>query len=201
MNQDYSTFLRAFKLLNDSLFDGKLDEPFITFTRKKGKLGYFWNSSYRTRSGKLGQHEISMNPSHFVGRSDKEIYSTFAHEIVHLWQQMFGKPGTNGYHNKGWAAKMVEIGLTPIFYDKTRTRVGHSIVSGGLFEQVIDKFLQDPKNYILLESSVTDWNYTYRNKAHTRGNMYTCGCTDVRMKKNMIFSATCNLCGNVFKPK
>lgn len=198
MNQDYATFLRAFQVLNDSLFEGKLDEPVLTFTRKKGKLGYFWNSSFRTRNGKAGQHEISMNPAHFVGRTDKEIFSTFLHEMVHLWQQMFGTPGTKGYHNKGWTDKMLKVGLNPIFYDKTRTRVGHEIVLGGLFEQVIDVFLADPKNKILLESSVLDTGYKVKNVPHKRGNIYTCGCTDLKIKKDMIFSATCNLCNNVF---
>jgi hypothetical protein len=41
------------------------------------------------------------------------VLSTLVHEQAHLWQHHFGKPGRGRYHNREWAAKMVEIGLIP----------------------------------------------------------------------------------------
>ena len=57
--------------------------------------------------------------------------------MAHLWQQEFGKPSRNGYHNAEWAAEMNRIGLKPVSAgspDKeTGQRVGHEIVEGGPF--------------------------------------------------------------------
>ena len=33
--------------------------------------------------------------------------------MTHHWQQCFGSPSRNGYHNMQWARKMVEVGLMP----------------------------------------------------------------------------------------
>ena len=73
-------------------------------------------------------------------RSDREIASTLAHEMVHLWQEKFGKPGRRGYHNKQWATKMDELGLTPSHSGepggkRTGQSVTHIIVDGGPFDQ------------------------------------------------------------------
>jgi hypothetical protein len=53
------------------------------------------------------------NPTHFETRGFAYVLSTLAHEMVHLWQYRFGKPGSRGYHNKQWAGKMHAIGLHP----------------------------------------------------------------------------------------
>jgi hypothetical protein len=34
--------------------------------------------------------------------------------MVHLWEQVFGKPPRRGYHGRKWSEKMVAIGLQPI---------------------------------------------------------------------------------------
>ncbi len=38
---------------------------------------------------------------------------TLVHEMCHLWQFHFGKPGRARYHNQEWADKMESIGLMP----------------------------------------------------------------------------------------
>jgi predicted SprT family Zn-dependent metalloprotease len=47
--------------------------------------------------------EIPLNPTHFATRTPEEVLSTFAHEMVHLWQHHFGKPPTKSYHDREWA--------------------------------------------------------------------------------------------------
>ena len=36
--------------------------------------------------------------------------------MCHQWQQHFGKPSRNGYHNKQWADKMESVGLIALFH-------------------------------------------------------------------------------------
>jgi predicted SprT family Zn-dependent metalloprotease len=81
----------------------------ITIQRHKGSKGYFSPNKFAHRR----RTEIALNPVTFRERTDREIASTLAHEMVHLWQEQFGKPSRNGYHNKQFANKMEEIGLKP----------------------------------------------------------------------------------------
>ncbi len=38
---------------------------------------------------------------------------TLVHEMVHVWQHLFGNAGSGRYHNREFAAKMKEVGLYP----------------------------------------------------------------------------------------
>ena len=64
--------------------------------------------------------------------------STFAHEMVHHWQEHFGTPPRNGYHDREWAAKMISIGLMPSSTGKpggkkTGYHVSDYVIEGGPF--------------------------------------------------------------------
>lgn len=80
-----------------------------------------------------------------MGCTDKEILSTLVHEMVHLWQQHFGKPGRRGYHNRQWARQMMWVGLRLISLDNpgkmTGQRVTDEIISGGRFDVAADRLL------------------------------------------------------------
>jgi predicted SprT family Zn-dependent metalloprotease len=83
--------------------------------------------------------EIALNPATFLGRTDREIVSTLVHEMVHQWQHHFGKPSRRSYHNKQWAAKMIELGLIPSHTGKpggkqTGQSVSHCIEENGLYD-------------------------------------------------------------------
>ncbi|MCF8884135.1 SprT-like domain-containing protein, partial [Erythrobacter sp. SN021] len=80
--------------------------------------------------------EIALNPAHFANRKPREVLSTIAHEMVHLWQHHYGSPPRKGYHDKQWAAKMHEIGLIPtdtgeIGGKETGQKVTHLIEENG----------------------------------------------------------------------
>ena len=84
------------------------------------------------------QHELALNPDAFVDRTDEQIISTLVHEMTHMWQQQCGKPGSRGYHNKEWAAKMKAVGLQPsstgaVGGRETGQRMTHYIIPDGLF--------------------------------------------------------------------
>jgi hypothetical protein len=70
---------------------------------------------------------------------DREIVSTLVHEMVHQWQHHFGKPSRRSYHNKQWAAKVIEFGLIPSHTGKpggkqTGQSVSHYIEENGLYD-------------------------------------------------------------------
>ncbi|HGT2939564.1 TPA: SprT-like domain-containing protein [Klebsiella pneumoniae] len=91
---------------------------------------------------------IAMNPAYFAVCPPEEIMQTLVHEMAHLWQYHFGKPGRRGYHNKEWADKMEAIGLMPSSTGKPGgARTGDSMadyaIEGGQFMDEYNKLMQD----------------------------------------------------------
>ena len=48
--------------------------------------GYFASRRFKTRNGDAFIDEIALNPTYFAERTTKEILSTLAHEMVHVWE-------------------------------------------------------------------------------------------------------------------
>jgi hypothetical protein len=137
----YGDLNRAYDLFNSRLFADALPRCLITMQRHKGAYGYFAPERFGSRDGSTITDEIALNPATFAERTTKQILSTLAHEMAHLWQQHFGEPSRGGYHNKEWAAKMKEIGLYPsdtaaLGGKETGQRVSHYIIDGGAFDVV-----------------------------------------------------------------
>jgi hypothetical protein len=87
-------------------------------------------------------HEISINPDSLY-RTEKNWHSTLVHEMVHLWQEDWGEPGRQCYHNQQWGNKMESIGLVPsstglVGGYKTGQFMSHYIMAGGKFEKVFE---------------------------------------------------------------
>lgn len=141
-------FNDAYDFLNRQLFDAKLPSCLITMQRKGRAAGYFSPERFESRGdNKHFTHEIALNPSYFNGKNDKDILSTLLHEMVHLWQQEFGKPSRRNYHNVEWANKMEEVGLIPSNTgEEGGARTGQSmsdyIDKDGKFERIVDAFLE-----------------------------------------------------------
>ena len=140
-DETYGSFYEAYRWLNLGLFEEQLPDCLITMQRSKRSRGYFSSERFGSRHGATELvDEIALNPRAFIDRSDREIISTLAHEMVHLWQFHFGKPGRGRYHNKQWAAKMIEIGLIPSHTGapggkQTGQAVTHYILDGGRFDK------------------------------------------------------------------
>jgi len=135
---EYSGLQMAYDHFNEVLFGGTLVDVFITYQRHAHSRGHFSPDRFSGRTASLGRHELALNPDHFVGRSDAEIASTLVHEMVHIWQQQHGKPGSRGYHNKEWAAKMKEVGLWPsntggVGGKETGQQMSHYVMTDGRF--------------------------------------------------------------------
>ena len=139
----------AYRHFNVELFGGNLPEVVITLIRKKKSLGYFHANQWRLSKDDSSMHQLNLSPNHFKGKSLKAIFQTLVHEMAHVWQEVYGKPSRNGYHNKEWAAKMHEIGLKPVSYDnpgkETGQKVGDEIKPDDRFERVCDALIKVKK--------------------------------------------------------
>lgn len=142
----YDALHAAFDFFNAELFEGRLPPVMLTIHRKRGAHGYFWAKQFRERGDDaLEIDEIALNPE-TMGREPMAVLSTLVHEMTHLEQEHFGKPGKNGHHNKEWGTLMDRIGLEPTATGqpggpRTGRKVTHCIVAGGPFETACAAFL------------------------------------------------------------
>lgn len=128
----------AFDHFNKALFDQRLPPVVFTLTRRKNVHGYFWAEQFEHREDGDRTHEIAMNPE-TMSRDLTEILSTLVHEMTHLEQQEFGKPGKKGFHNLEWVGLMERVGLVPSETGmpggkKTGRKMTHYVEPGGPFE-------------------------------------------------------------------
>lgn len=137
---EYDAFQTAYDFFNAQLFGGDLPPVLITLQRRAKAYGYLSPDRFVGRAdSQAAAHELAMNPDHF-GRTDEAILSTLVHEMAHVWQHAHGKPSRGSYHDKQWAAKMVEIGLHPSHTGEpggrqTGAHVTHYIIDGGAYAQ------------------------------------------------------------------
>lgn len=110
--ETYAQLQEAYDYLNWNLFENALPNCLITLQRRGRTYGYYAPDRFRRRKDGHRTDEIALNPQYFPDGTE-EILSTLAHEMAHVWQHHFGKPGRAGYHNYEWAAKMQSIGLHP----------------------------------------------------------------------------------------
>lgn len=141
--EQFRTYQAMFDYYNRQLFDSKLPKVLLVFTRHVKAAGYFAPGRW-AGMGEAGVHEISLHPDLLISRPPKEVASTLVHEMVHLWQQTFGKPGRRGYHNRQWSKEMIRVGLMPSTTGAPGgARVGepmsHYVLPGGPFEVAFEK--------------------------------------------------------------
>ena len=89
----YKTLDDAYRFFSERLFAGKLPGCLITMQRAAKAYGYFAGGRFGSVDGKEVTDEVALNPSHFRSRTTEESLSTRVHEMAHLQQHHFGKPG------------------------------------------------------------------------------------------------------------
>lgn len=143
----YAELQAAFDFFNARLFEGTLRPCILTLQREKRSLGYFSHKRFVHRGdSKRTVDEIAINPAYFATEPLVEVLGTVAHEMAHLWQAQFGKPGRRGYHNREWGEKMEAIGLMPSATGKpggprTGEHMSHYAIEGGPFLAAAEAFL------------------------------------------------------------
>jgi predicted SprT family Zn-dependent metalloprotease len=110
--ETYDGLERAFNFFNDKLFENRLPSVIFTLRASRKAYGYFWAEQFTHRDDGDPTHEIAMNPA-TMSRELIDVLGTLVHEMTHLEQQEFGKPGKNGNHNREWGVLMERIGLIP----------------------------------------------------------------------------------------
>jgi predicted SprT family Zn-dependent metalloprotease len=145
--QTYATLQAAVQHFNCRLFDGRLPSCLVTFQRRANAFGYFAPDRFEHRDGNARTDEIALNPKHINERPPADTLSTLVHEMTHLQQQHFGKPGRGRYHNAEWADMMEAVGLMPSRTGepggkRTGDRVSHYILPGGVFDLACRTFLE-----------------------------------------------------------
>lgn len=141
--ETYEEWQLAFDHFNERLFDGELPQCLITLQREKNTMGYFSFKRFANRAGRFTD-EIALNPSYFAVCGVTEALQTLVHEMCHLWQYHFGRPGRGRYHNKEWADKMESIGLMPSSTGRpggrrTGDRVSDYPIEGGIFLRSLEE--------------------------------------------------------------
>jgi hypothetical protein len=182
--QTYGGLNRAYVFFNVRLFNGRLPPCLITMQRKKGSYGYFAPARFG-RKDEITD-EIALNPAHF-DEGERETLSTLVHEMAHLWQQHFGKPSRNGYHNKEWGRMMKEIGLHPSSTGReggkeTGQRVSHYIVAGGAYDLAFEAY---KAKHGLIDLFGDRWQETEaqkKTKAKKNGSKTPYVCPDCDLK-------------------
>lgn len=146
-SRTYGALQAAYDHFNEYLFGNELPSCIITLQRHARAYGYFSGDRFANRddAGEI-RDEIALNPQHFQTRTTEQTLSTLVHEMAHLWQHHHGKPPRRCYHNKEWAAKMIEVGLVPSDTGTpggktTGEKVSHYIAEAGPFALACADFL------------------------------------------------------------
>jgi len=137
-----SALQEAFDYLNHVLFGSMLPNVEIGYSRRARSGGHFAPDRFTYRADGKREHELSLNPDGFTGRTDEWIASILLHEMCHLWQHHFGKAKKRknyAYHDKEWSLEMESLGLMPsndgqIGGRRTGQKMSHYIIPGGAFQ-------------------------------------------------------------------
>ncbi|ENU23525.1 hypothetical protein F993_01678 [Acinetobacter proteolyticus] len=191
-NQIYNDLKIAFDIFNKEMFSNELPEVLFTLTRKKNTLGYFWADRFSLNEE--SKHEIALNPRYFIENTPQDTAFTLLHEMVHLWQQIFGKPSRNGYHNREWAEKMKIVGLQPISCDgkgsETGQKMSHEPIKDGKAFEVFNLIMEAGYKREIIEKPFIK---TVRNTTRYK---YKCSQCDQKVyggKSSNILCGRCNI--------
>jgi len=141
----YDELQQAFDFFKSELFGGELPDCLLTLVREKNTYGYCSYRRFGRRSGEQVD-ELAMNPAYFASRTVRDTLSTLVHEMVHVWQRQYGKPGRGRYHNVEWGDKMETLGLMPSNTGqpggkRTGDQMTHYIIKGGAFDLACSELL------------------------------------------------------------
>lgn len=197
-NKMFSYLTDAAEYFNKHIFDSSLPEAMITLSRRNGAFGYFYPQAFNQNGIMID--EIALTPSS-LQRKTLESLSTLLHEQCHQWQQHYGKPGKNGFHNKQWANKMVKVGLNPYSIvdgnKQTGYKCSHTINEQGLFKEVAEKFISF-RGELPLSGSLVTLKQTI--KVNQRPKLICPSCkSTLSIPKKLNIQVTCLECSEVME--
>ena len=168
----------------DATFDLKVPEVSLGIDRlRPNRLGHFCRG--HNAFGLKG--EIKLNSRHLIDmRAPWEVLGTLLHELLHGWQQAYGKAGKWNYHNVQYCAKAREYGLLVNHRGET-----HYDPEGRFFQVLREHGMDLPD--LRTEAPVT----VGRERGESKLKKWSCGCTNARVAVSD-FRARCLRCGREF---
>jgi hypothetical protein len=148
--ETYLGWSYAYDFFNVTLFGAELPPCLITYQRSRKFYGYFAGDRFVDvlRSSTTRIDEIAINPFYLREQLTEHALSTLVHEMAHLKRHRLIEPRpTPGYHDRQWAAIMIDVGLIPSTTGEpggktTGQKVGHYVVVGGRFSLAAQELLR-----------------------------------------------------------
>ena len=103
---------RAFAFFNARWWSGQLPVPVFAFFAqppRTRRLGHYRARSWREPDGSP-RDEIVLYADLALSQGLDSVLETLLHEMVHVWQEYFGRPSVR--HNAAWHAEAARVGLT-----------------------------------------------------------------------------------------
>lgn len=183
-----------FNYYNEKLFENKLPEVVLSFSRDPKMSGMFlpgkWGNENKT------VHELVIN-SDFFKPTEMEFHQMIVHEMCHLFQFEFGTPGKRGYHNLEFQEIMNRVGLqtsdsgTPEGF-KTGYKMADYPIESGSFLQAF----QNISNVYPVDFSIEPKTEIKPKTNQGSRTKYSCSCSNIWGKDNL--QVSCNSCKQSF---
>jgi len=186
INWEYSErakdLYRFFDLFNRRFFEGKLPIAAISF-RSGRALGW-----YRMGRNEFGvKDQINLN-SLYLERPRYQTLKTLLHEIIHEWQDYFGKHSAAAwYHNKQFQTKSKELGIP------SDSR-GHTI---GIIDPFVAFCRQHGVDFSEHSQEAEEPRIAAEQSSNSKLQKYNCGCTNIWAATRV--HAVCRFCGGEFE--
>jgi len=199
--EQFEALEKLYDYFNEILFERSLPAVMLTVSRGKKFHGFFAPERWDSEGNRI--HEIALNPE-TMNRPFNLVCSTLVHEMVHLWQQVYGiKKPRKAYHNKEWANYMEKIGLIPSSNGlpggaRTGQHMTHYIQIDGPFEKAFNELYED---YYLPLKALSHMEPD-KKKAKAKNKIkYSCPGCDVNVWGAPDLNIRCNDCVLDLKPE
>jgi hypothetical protein len=143
--------------------------------------------SYRPGRNGFGlRHEITLN-IRYLQEPLAEQLVTLLHEMIHQWQELYGKAGRGNYHNRQFRNHALQYGLV------VDERGYHRDVRPGPFTKLMSQYGVATSSLKMPEEHV----FKLERRGDSKLRKWRCDCTNVRCA--VLLAARCLKCGQNFK--
>jgi hypothetical protein len=152
------------------------------------KLPFPRLGQYRRGRNGLGiRHEITLNERHLSLPLPEQLATLF-HEMLHQWQELYGKSGGRNFHNRQFRVMANKFGLV------VNECGQHLAIRPGPFTQLLAKHDVDLDELPVSEGEPV--HVPQRPKGTSKLKKWRCLCTNVRCAVEL--RAICGRCGVEF---
>lgn len=144
------------------------------------------------RNGFGLRHQVTFN-TRYLERPVADLLETLFHELLHEWQDLYGKPGKGNYHNREFREKACSYGL---LIDQRGRSLG---VEQGSFTELLARYGVDTSVLPLPQKEPVPQDDPVMSQPSSESKMkkWSCKCTNVRAAVEL--EARCLKCGALFQ--